>query len=165
MTHIKEIKNKILSLKSLKTKKISWQEKGEKIVFTNGCFDILHRGHVEVLAQTANLGDRLIIGLNSDISIQKLKGKGRPFVDEESRAILLAALSFVDAIILFSETTPIELIRALKPDILAKGGDYNVDTVIGSEYIKQNGGQVILLSFINGFSSTNIINKINGFNG
>lgn len=165
MTHLKKIKNKILSLKSLKTKKISWQENGEKIVFTNGCFDILHRGHVEVLAQTANLGDRLIIGLNSDISIQKLKGKGRPFLDEESRAILLAALSFVDAIILFSETTPIKLIRALNPDILAKGGDYNLDTVIGSEYIKQNGGQVILLPFINGFSSTNIINKINGFNG
>ena len=160
MPHLKKIKNKILPLNSLKSKISEWQKAGDKIVFTNGCFDILHRGHVEVLAQTANLGDKLIIGLNSDISIQILKGRDRPIIDEESRAILLAALSFVDAIIFFSEETPINLIRALKPDILAKGGDYKVDTIVGNEIIQENGGKVVLVPFVDGFSSTDIINKI-----
>tara|TARA_B100000427_G_scaffold324351_1_gene329367 strand:+ start:787 stop:1278 length:492 start_codon:yes stop_codon:yes gene_type:complete len=160
MPHLKKIKNKILPLKSLKSKISTWQKAGDKIVFTNGCFDVLHRGHIEVLAQTANLGDRLIIGLNSDISIQELKGKDRPIVDEESRAIMLAALSFVDAIIFFSQKTPLNLIRSLKPDILAKGGDYKIGDIVGGEIVRQNEGEVVLVPFIDGFSSTNIINKI-----
>lgn len=160
MPHLKKIKNKILPLNSLKSKISEWQKDGNKIVFTNGCFDVLHRGHVEVLAQTANLGDKLIVGLNSDISIQILKGKDRPILDEKSRAILLAALSFVDAVIFFSEETPINIIRALKPDILAKGGDYKIDTIVGNEIIKENGGEVVLVPFLDGFSSTDIINKI-----
>ena len=160
MSHLKKINNKIFSANNLVTQVNTWRKSDKKIVFTNGCFDIIHRGHIEVLAQTADLGDKLIIGLNSDISIQKLKGENRPIINETSRAILLAALDFVDAIILFSEETPLNLINTLKPDILAKGGDYEINTIVGHEIVQENGGQVILVPFINGFSSTNIINKI-----
>ena len=160
MSYLKKINNKILATKKLTKKVDTWKKSGEKIVFTNGCFDIIHRGHIEVLARTADLGDKLIIGLNSDISIQKLKGEGRPIIQEDSRAILLAALDFVDAIILFSEETPINLIKVLKPNILAKGGDYEINTIVGHEIIQENGGEVIVVPFIDGFSSTNIINKI-----
>ena len=160
MSHLKKLNNKIFSEDSLVKQVDIWKKSGNKIVFTNGCFDIIHRGHIEVLAQTADLGDKLIIGLNSDISIQKLKGKNRPIINEKSRAILLAALNFVDAIILFSEETPLNLITALNPDILAKGGDYEISTIVGHEIVEENGGQVILVPFIDGFSSTNIINKI-----
>ena len=134
--------------------------KSKNIVFTNGCFDIIHRGHIEVLAQTADLGDRLIIGLNSDTSIQKLKGKNRPIIEEQSRAILLASLEFVDAVVIFSEDTPINLISTLLPDVLAKGGDYEIETIVGHEIVQQNGGKVKLVAFVDGFSSTTIIDKI-----
>ena len=112
------------------------------------------------MARTADLGDKLIIGLNSDQSIQKLKGKDRPIIDEQSRAILLAALSFVDAIVLFSEDTPLKLISTLLPDVLAKGGDYKIETIVGHEIVQQNGGKVKLVPFVDGFSSTTIIDKI-----
>jgi len=160
MSHLKKLKNKIFSEKRLVKQVDIWKKSDKKIVFTNGCFDIIHRGHVEVLAQTADLGDKLIIGLNSDISIQKLKGKNRPIINENSRAILLAALDFVDAIILFSEETPLNLITNLNPDILAKGGDYKISTIVGHKIVQENGGEVILVPFMEGFSSTNIINKI-----
>ena len=132
----------------------------EGCVFTNGCFDILHRGHIDVLAKTADLGDKLIIGLNSDSSIRKLKEENRPIVDEKSRALLLAAFSFVDAIVLFSEQTPINLITDIRPDILAKGGDYKIEEIVGYEVVQQNGGEVITIPLTEGFSSTNIIDKI-----
>ena len=160
MSHLKNINSKIYSLDTLTTQVDKWKATGNKVVFTNGCFDIIHRGHIEVLARTANLGEKLIIGLNSDQSIQKLKGEDRPIIDEQSRAILLAALSFVDAIVLFSEDTPLKLISALLPDVLAKGGDYEIETIVGHEIVQQNGGKVKLVSFLNGFSSTNIIEKI-----
>lgn len=160
MSHLNKINSKIFSLDNLKNQVNAWKQAGKKIVFTNGCFDIIHRGHIEVLAQTADLGDRLIIGLNSDISIQKLKGEDRPIMTENSRAILLAALSFVDAVILFPEDTPINLISTLLPDILAKGGDYEIETIVGHEIVQNNGGQVILVPFVEGFSSTTIIDKI-----
>jgi rfaE bifunctional protein nucleotidyltransferase chain/domain len=160
MSHLKKINNKILTAKKLKNKVNTWRKSAEKIVFTNGCFDIIHKGHIEVLAHTADLGDKLIIGLNSDISIQKIKGKSRPIIQQDSRAILLAALDFVDAIILFSEETPINLIKLLKPDILAKGGDYKINEIVGHEIVKKNGGKVILVPFVDGFSSTDIITKI-----
>ena len=160
MSHLKKINKKIFSLESLKTQVSAWGKAGQKIVFTNGCFDLIHRGHIEVLTRTADLGGKLIIGLNSDSSIQKLKGKNRPIIDENSRAILLAALGFVDAVVLFSEETPLNLISTLKPDILAKGGDYEISTIVGHEIVQKNGGEVILIPFINGFSSTNIIDKI-----
>ena len=160
MPNLENIKSKIFSLDDLKNQVNVWKQAGEDVVFTNGCFDIIHRGHIKVLAQTADLGDRLIIGLNSDSSIQKLKGAGRPIIDEHSRAILLAALSFVDAVILFSEETPINLISTLLPDVLAKGGDYEIEAIVGHEIVQNNGGEVILVPFIDGFSSTTIIDKI-----
>ncbi|MDA8857803.1 D-glycero-beta-D-manno-heptose 1-phosphate adenylyltransferase [Flavobacteriales bacterium] len=160
MSYLKTIQHKIFSLSDLKNQVNAWKQAGENVVFTNGCFDIIHRGHIEVLAQTADLGDKLIIGLNSDTSIQKLKGENRPIIDEQARSILLAALSFVDAVILFPEDTPINLISALLPDVLAKGGDYEIDNIVGHEIVQYNGGKVILVPFVDGFSSTTIINKI-----
>jgi len=160
MSHLKNINSKIYNLDTLTTQVEQWKATGNKVVFTNGCFDIIHRGHIEVLARTADLGDKLIIGLNSDQSIQKLKGEDRPIIDEQSRAILLAALSFVDAIVLFSEDTPLKLISALLPDVLAKGGDYEIETIVGHKIVQQNGGKVKLVPFLDGFSSTTIIDKI-----
>ena len=160
MSHLKNINSKTYNLDCLNTLVEQWKMAGKKVVFTNGCFDIIHRGHIEVLARTADLGDKLIIGLNSDQSIQKLKGKERPIIDEQSRAFLLAALSFVDAIVLFSEDTPLKLISTLLPDVLAKGGDYEIETIVGHEIIQQNGGKVKLVPFLDGFSSTTIIDKI-----
>tara|TARA_B100000809_G_scaffold137320_1_gene134781 strand:+ start:252 stop:743 length:492 start_codon:yes stop_codon:yes gene_type:complete len=160
MSHLEKINDKIISLEALKLRVENWKSSSEKIVFTNGCFDILHRGHIDVLAKTADLGDKLIIGLNSDSSIRKLKEDNRPIVDEKSRALLLAAFSFVDAIVLFSEQTPFNLITYIKPDILAKGGDYKIEEIVGHEVVQQNGGEVITIPLIEGFSSTNIIDKI-----
>ena len=160
MSHLEKINDKIISLEALKLRVENWKSSSEKIVFTNGCFDILHRGHIDVLAKTADLGDKLIIGLNSDSSIKKLKEDNRPIVDEKSRALLLAAFSFVDAIVLFSEQTPFNLITDIKPDILAKGGDYKIEEIVGHEVVQQNGGEVITIPLTEGFSSTNIIDKI-----
>ena len=160
MSHLNKINSKIFSFDDLKNQVNAWKQAGEEVVFTNGCFDIIHRGHIEVLAQTADLGDRLIIGLNSDTSIQKLKGKNRPIIEEQSRAILLASLEFVDAVVIFSEDTPLKLISALIPDVLAKGGDYEIETIVGHEIVQQNGGKVKLVPFVDGFSSTTIIDKI-----
>ena len=160
MSNLKNIKSKIYSLSDLKIQSDKWKGKGKKIVFTNGCFDLVHRGHLEVLANTADLGDKLIIGLNSDSSIKDLKGENRPIMDEISRAILLASLQFVDAVVFFSEETPYKLIETLVPDILAKGGDYKVTEIAGNEVVLENGGEVILVPFIDGFSSTNIVEKI-----
>ena len=160
MSHLEKINDKIISLEALKLRVENWKSSSEKIVFTNGCFDILHRGHIDVLAKTADLGDKLIIGLNSDSSIRKLKEDNRPIVDEKSRALLLAAFSFVDAIVLFSEQTPFNLITDIKPDILAKGGDYKITEIVGHEVVQQNGGEVITIPLTKGFSSTNIIDKI-----
>ena len=160
MSSLKKIKHKIFNLDSLKAQVISWKKNGDKIVFTNGCFDVFHRGHIEVLSKSSDLGDKLIVGLNSDISIRILKGETRPIIDENSRAISLAALSFVDAVVLFSEETPINLISTLNPNILAKGGDYEINTIVGHEIVQKNGGEVILVPFVEGFSSSNIVDKI-----
>ena len=160
MSNLNSIKSKIYALEGLKVQVDSWKKSGEKVVFTNGCFDIVHRGHIEALARTADLGNKLIIGLNSDRSIQALKGENRPIENEDSRAILLASLSFVDAVVLFSEETPLNLISTLKPDVLAKGGDYEIETIVGHEIIQKNRGKVILVPFVDGFSSTTIIEKI-----
>tara|TARA_B110000003_G_scaffold273180_1_gene310432 strand:+ start:1207 stop:1698 length:492 start_codon:yes stop_codon:yes gene_type:complete len=160
MSHLDKLKHKIFSLQELKAQVTIWKQYGEEIVFTNGCFDIIHKGHIEVLARTADLGSRLIVGLNSDISIKKIKGVKRPILNEQSRALILASFSFVDAVILFAEDTPKELISHLIPDILAKGGDYEIESVVGHEIVQNSGGIVKLVPYIEGYSSTNIINKI-----
>ena len=139
-------------------KKIKAERK--KIVFTNGCFDLLHVGHIRYLSQAKKLGDFLIIGLNSDRSVKKLKGKDRPINSFEDRATLLSALSSVDLVIKFKEQTPENLIKDIVPDVLVKGGDYNIEDIVGYQIVIQNGGQVKTLSFYDGYSSTNYINKI-----
>lgn len=132
----------------------------KKIVFTNGCFDLLHVGHVRYLAQAKKLGDFLIIGLNSDCSVKELKGEDRPINSFEDRATLLSAIESVDSVIKFEEQTPENLIKDIVPDILVKGGDYNIEDIVGYQTVMQNGGQVKTLSFYDGYSSTNYINKI-----
>ena len=132
----------------------------KKIVFTNGCFDLLHVGHIRYLAQAKRLGDFLIIGLNSDSSVKELKGEDRPINSFEDRASLLSAIESVDLVVMFEEQTPENLIKDIVPDILVKGGDYNIEDIVGYQTVMQNGGQVKTLSFYNGYSSTNYINKI-----
>lgn len=137
-----------------------WHYMGLKVVFTNGCFDILHKGHVDYLSRAASLGDRMIVGLNTDQSVGALKGPNRPVQDERSRAEIMAALFFVDAVVLFDEETPFDLINFLKPDILVKGSDYTLDKIVGADVVLQNGGRVETMDFIDGYSTSNIINKI-----
>ena len=139
--------------------KIKSEEK--KIVFTNGCFDLLHVGHIKYLSQAKDLGDILIIGLNSDKSVKKLKGNNRPINSFEDRAKLLAALKSVDLVIKFEEQTPENLIKEIIPDVLVKGGDYDIEEIVGYQTVIDNGGQVKTLSFYDGYSSTNYIDKIN----
>lgn len=136
--------------------------KKRKIVFTNGCFDVLHRGHIQYLAQAAGLGDSLVIGLNTDESVKKLKGPSRPYLDENTRAMILASLSFVTAVVLFNEETPYELIKIVQPDKLVKGGDYKVEEIVGYDIVKARGGEVLTIELVEGYSSTGIIDKITG---
>jgi D-beta-D-heptose 7-phosphate kinase/D-beta-D-heptose 1-phosphate adenosyltransferase len=137
-----------------------WQENGDEVVFTNGCFDLLHHGHVDILHKARNLGDRLVVGLNSDASVRRLKGNRRPIVKEEDRAAILSALSSVDLVVIFDEDTPIELIRAVKPDILVKGADYKPHEVVGKEVVESYGGRVALVPLMEGHSSTGIEQRI-----
>ncbi len=143
----------------------SWQSAGKTVVFTNGCFDLLHPGHIHVLHEAKALGDRLVVGLNSDASVRRLKGPNRPILSERDRAALLSALEDVDAVVLFSEDTPIELIALLKPDILVKGDDYRIDQVVGREIVTAYGGQVMLVPLLRGYSTTGIANRIQAANG
>jgi len=138
----------------------NWQERDMQVVFTNGCFDLLHPGHVTYLEQARELGDALIVGLNSDDSIRRLKGEGRPINALQDRAHMLAGLRSVDLVVPFSEDTPIELIRALLPDLLVKGGDYNADEIVGAAEVRNAGGKVIVVPFMAGHSSSNLIEKI-----
>jgi D-glycero-beta-D-manno-heptose 1-phosphate adenylyltransferase len=139
---------------------------GQKtLVFTNGCFDILHRGHVQYLAEAASLGDYLIIGLNTDDSVKRLKGPNRPYLDQETRAMILASMGFVSAVVLFDEETPYRLIQTVKPHFLVKGGDYKAEDIVGYDIVTSKGGQVVTIPLVSGFSSTNIIQKIAANNG
>lgn len=138
-----------------------WQKpKDRKVVFTNGCFDILHRGHATYLAQARELGDLLVVGLNTDASVRRLKGPSRPVNNEHDRAFLLAALACVDFVILFDEDTPAELIRRVQPDVLVKGGDYTLDNIVGADFVLQNGGTVTTIPFVDGYSTTLTLQKI-----
>jgi rfaE bifunctional protein nucleotidyltransferase chain/domain len=138
-----------------------WRLKSDRIVFTNGCFDILHRGHVEYLQEAAALGDRLVVGVNSDASVRRLgKGEDRPLNDQDSRAKVLAALRCVDAVVIFDEDTPLELITALQPDVVAKGGDWKPEQIVGADVVNARGGEVRSLKLVDGFSTTALVEKI-----
>lgn len=157
-----EQSEKICSLPDLLQRVKSWRARGERIVFTNGCFDLLHAGHVTYLEKAGRLGHRLIIGLNTDRSVRELKGEGRPIINEGDRARVLAALASVDAVVLFDEETPLSLIRAVRPDILAKGADYTVEQVVGGDEVVAWGGEVALVELVNGKSSSLIVRSIKG---
>lgn len=154
------IDSKIIDFNAIEKFVGELKQNGQKIVFTNGCFDVLHIGHIQYLAEAKKLGDKLIIGLNSDASVKRLKGESRPINPQVARAKTLAALFFVDAIILFEEDTPENLIRKVSPDVLVKGGDYTLDTIVGAGFVTANGGLVTTLPLVDGFSSTKIIKKL-----
>lgn len=137
-----------------------WKNTGEEVVFTNGCFDILHYGHIQSLENAAVLGSKLIVALNSDKSVKKLKGESRPLQNEQSRMAVMAALACVDAVVMFDEDTPESLIDAIIPDILVKGGDYVAENVVGYNTVTENGGKVIIIDFAQGYSATDIIQKM-----
>lgn len=158
MTILESISNKIITTEQWQT--IRFEKHFQKVIFTNGCFDILHRGHITYLAQARELGDCLIVGLNTDNSVKRLKGDSRPINNENDRALLLSALSFVDYIILFQEDTPLKLIQNVLPDVLVKGGDYTIDQIVGADIVMQHGGTVLNLPFVDGYSSTNVIQKM-----
>ncbi len=155
--------DKILSREQLAALLPDWKKKG-KVVFTNGCFDILHLGHVDYLEKARNLGEKLVVGLNTDASVQRLKGPDRPICDQTSRAHVMASLEFVDAVILFDEETPLELISFVKPDILVKGNDYTIENIVGADVVMKNGGSVETVPLVNGYSTTNVIKKIKQLN-
>jgi rfaE bifunctional protein nucleotidyltransferase chain/domain len=152
--------SRIFDLETLRDQVRQWRKQGDRIVFTNGCFDILHAGHIQYLETAADKGDRLIIGVNDDASVTKLKGASRPINQLSSRLYLLASLSSVDAVVPFSEDTPLELIKAIMPDVLAKGGDYKVETIVGAKEVMDNGGSVEVIPFVEGFSTTKLERRI-----
>lgn len=137
-----------------------WRAEGERVVFTNGCFDLMHVGHVKILHEAAALGDRLVVGINSDASVRRLKGKERPIIPEHERLGLMAALECVDMVVLFEEDTPRELISALRPDVLVKGGDYTVETVVGHDLVAQWGGEVAIVPLLDGKSTSSLIERL-----
>jgi rfaE bifunctional protein nucleotidyltransferase chain/domain len=161
MDHSKLIQSKIFKgVSALMPVLNDWRESGNRIVFTNGCFDLIHRGHVDSLTKAAGLGDRLIVGLNADVSVRQLKGSDRPLNDEQSRATILAAFQMVDAVILFEEETPYELIRSIVPDILVKGAEYQLEEIAGHDVVLAAGGRVERIGLTAGYSTSDLIKKI-----
>jgi len=160
MTTLQKIQSKILSLDELKRALSVYRLKSKKIVFTNGVFDILHLGHIDYLAKAADEGDALIVGINTDASTRRLKGPNRPINPQEQRATVLASLHFVDAVVLFDEDTPYNLINIVQPDILIKGSDYKPDEIVGSDIVLKRGGQVKTVDLVEGYSTTLIEKKI-----
>ena len=160
MATIELIRQKILNSQSLLPALNKWYLNHNKIVFTNGCFDLVHRGHIDYLSKAADLGDVLIIGLNSDDSVSRLKGKNRPIIDEYSRALLLASFTFVTGVVIFDEDTPYNLINIIKPDILVKGSDYNINEIVGHDIVLAKGGKVVTIDYLPGFSTSAIEKKI-----
>lgn len=160
MSTLEKIKAKILSGESLEFQLNRWRFFNKKIVFTNGCFDLLHAGHIDCLSKAADMGDVLIIGLNSDDSVKRLKGKNRPINNQEQRSLILASLSFVSAVVLFEEDTPYDLISNIKPHILVKGGDYKPEQIAGADIVLANGGEVRIIDLLHGYSTSDIENRI-----
>ena len=160
MKAVDAIQQKIFTLPQLLSKLASWRVTNKTVAFTNGCFDILHEGHIFSLAAAAKEADFLIVGVNSDSSTKRLKGPERPVNHEQSRALLIASLAIVDAVVIFEEDTPLELISAILPDVLVKGGDYTIEQIVGSKVVIANGGRVVINPIVEGFSTTGIIHQI-----
>lgn len=160
MRNPSHIQSKIITVEQAKRKMAQWHMLGKTVAFTNGCFDILHRGHIFSLSQAAGEADFLVVGLNSDASTRRLKGDSRPINDEQSRALMLAAIEVVDAVVIFEEDTPRELIVGLQPDVLVKGGDYSVDQIAGAKEVIAHGGRVVINPIVEGFSTTGLVQKI-----
>jgi rfaE bifunctional protein nucleotidyltransferase chain/domain len=160
MKQYEKLKAKIFSRDQLKAQVDQWKSQGCKIVFTNGCFDLLHLGHVDYLSQAADLGDKLVVALNTDSSVTKLKGPLRPITDQQSRLMVMASLAFVDAVTLFDEPTPYELIKLIVPDVLVKGADYKAEDIVGYDVVVNNGGKVETISLVEGYSTTAIEARI-----
>ena len=154
------LKTKLKALEIIKNEILALQQQGKKIVFTNGCFDILHAGHVDIFQQARNLGDALVVAVNSDISIKKIKGEKRPVVPQAQRMQILAALEAIDYVVIFEEENPLKIIKELQPDILVKGGDWPVETIVGREIVEKKGGKVISVPLMKGISTTNIIEEV-----
>jgi rfaE bifunctional protein nucleotidyltransferase chain/domain len=163
LSSLNKIQTKITNLEEANHIVGEWNSSNEKIVFTNGCFDLLHLGHVDYLSKAKDLGTKLIIGLNSSESVQKLKGPSRPIHSSQTRATILAAFEFIDLVIIFEEDTPLELIKVLKPNILVKGGDYTLETIVGADEVNNNGGHVKIIPFLSGYSTSSIVTKIQSF--
>lgn len=159
-TKLEIIKGKIFHANELRASLNVWRLQEKKIVFTNGCFDLLHLGHIDYLSKAADMADKLIIGLNSDASTSALKGLSRPIIDQFSRSIMLASFSFVDAVIVFDDPTPLPLIEWIKPDILVKGADYTIDQIVGSDLVLQYGGDVKTIEYLEGYSTSAIEKRI-----
>lgn len=160
MHKLEWIQHKIYSKDALSRECNIWRGTQKKIVFTNGCFDILHHGHLDLIAKAADQGNILIVGINTDASVKRLKGQDRPVNHELDRAFQLASLLCVDAVCLFDEDTPIELIEACKPDVLVKGGDYTIDKIVGASFVMGLGGRVEIIPFVDGYSTTSLISRI-----
>lgn len=160
MRQVDFVDKKIVDREGIKRKIAQWRAIGKTIAFTNGCFDILHQGHIFSLSQAAKEADYLVVGLNSDASTKRLKGDSRPINEQHSRAIILASLMIVDAVVIFDEDTPLELIKAVQPDVLVKGGDYTIEQVVGAKEVQAAGGKVIINPIVPGFSTTGLIEKI-----
>jgi rfaE bifunctional protein nucleotidyltransferase chain/domain len=157
---MEESARKIVALQEAKLQVKDWQHAGNRVVFTNGCFDLIHLGHVDYLEKARMLGDKLVIGLNTDDSVSRFKGPERPIQDQVSRARVLASMQFVDLVVFFNEDTPLNLISELIPNILVKGSDYLADNIVGADVVKKNGGVVKTIDFVPGYSTTRIVEKI-----
>ena len=167
--HLQNLKDKIVPLSEVKEFIQTWKEMGMTVGFTNGCFDLIHKGHLTYLAKAANEVDILVLGLNSDVSVKRIKGDARPVKDEETRAMVLASMEFIEGVFIFDDETPYELIKKVKPNILFKGGDYDADCtdendpkyIVGSDIVKSKGGKVMTIPFVDGHSTTKLIEKSN----
>jgi rfaE bifunctional protein nucleotidyltransferase chain/domain len=157
---MQESSHKICTLAEAKSRRSIWKQESQQVVFTNGCFDILHLGHVDYLEKARQTGTKMIVGVNADSSVRKLKGPSRPVNNEYARARILAALEFVDLVIIFEEETPLNLINELLPDILVKGDDYSIETIVGAKEVIAHGGKVITIPLVPTYSTTNIIQKL-----
>jgi D-glycero-beta-D-manno-heptose 1-phosphate adenylyltransferase len=160
MAKIEEIRNKLKSRQEISELRKEYASLGKKVVFTNGCFDILHKGHILYLSEASELGDILVIGINSDSSVKRLKGASRPVNKENDRALVVAALGFVDNVVIFSEDTPYNLIKLLEPDILVKGGDWQIADIVGNDIVTAKGGKVLSLRYVEGYSTTGVLARM-----